>query len=159
MSSVAISETAATIAALSKSTGLNEMEVLNEFGNYLLAERREFKTVTLDSPMSVTMKRSGTFSRIPMIGGESFAVIGAYLGKRDGVILNLLGDYEGQINSFEMPASKAEEHLEGYKKLLERFIVTYGDEDLGVDSERIESEAHAAAILQSRMSDNRFGSW
>lgn len=152
----------AAVQTLAATTGSSEDEILKEMTSFFSSRATEEKTVTLDSPMSITVSVLGKYSRVPMIGGEEFSVVGCYMGKRDGVILLMLGEHEGQLKTFEMPAHVADQHLEGLDNLLAKFIGTYGMEDpddLMGEGKRIEDEAHADAILQSRMSDQRFGSW
>lgn len=151
---------------LAVTMGIAETNVISQFSDHLCKMAKEFVTdVEMSQPMSVTVKiSSGTYGKKALIGGETILLTGAYLGKRDGVIIQ--GHISGMIDILEFPAKTAESVLTGYETILSTFIDTYGltddtSEMIAAKSkaELIETQAHEKAMLETRREDSRFGSW
>jgi hypothetical protein len=162
------SVTLAAIVTLAVKVGVSEDSIVHQFSDYLLSHSKERVTdVVLNQPMSVTTKKpAGGYSKRSMIGDEPLLVVGAYMGKRDGVIIQAKVADERSVETIEFPAKTAEDVLEGYPELVESIISSYGmTEDLDdmadarTKAALLEQQVRDEEIRKIRMSDDRFGSW
>jgi len=165
--SVKDSMTMAALLLLAEQVGHSQTEIVVRFRDFLNELSKSGVTeCDLNQPMNVTYRMPSGFAKKAMVGGETFLIVFAYLGKRDGVIIQARR-CDDLTSIYEFPASVAENALEGYQDIVDQFVQTYGltgDTDSTViearkEAQRIEDEAHQAALLESRMQDRRFGSW
>lgn len=168
MSGTKSSETLASVMLLAKTIGVTDENILSQLSSFFLSESKKgVAEVILNRPMQVTVKKvAGGFSKRPMIGDEPMQVVGAYLGKRDGVIVQARVSDEKTTDIIEIPAHIAEDALDGYKTLVSDFVNSYGmtsdiEEANAAREEatRIEQEARDADLRKIRLADERFGSW
>lgn len=161
--SVRNSATLAAVTLLAANSGITEENVVSELCEFV--GKGSF-CITLNAPAQLTCKSGGKYSKVPYIGGEKFTVVGAYLGKRDGIIIQAKGGMGKGTSVIEIPASTAESQFDGYEAMLTSFVGAYGMEDDAADmtiarseADLLEQEAHQKALLETRMEDGRFGSW
>jgi len=160
--SVRDSTTLAAVHLLAKNSGITEENMTAALCEFV--GKRPF-SITLNAPAQLTTKSGGKYSKTPFIGGEKFTVVGVYLGKRDGIIVQAKGGM-GAGTVIEVPASTAESQFDGYEAMLTKFVGVYGMEDdtegmtaARSEAELLEQAAHQKALLETRMEDGRFGSW
>lgn len=160
--------TEAALALLSSKLDLSKDIVLKDFDRYLQLAGDIKRPLELTEPRHVTVaKKDGTYMKIALIGGEVFYTKGCYLGKRGDIIIQAtLNDPDTDYSNCEFSAREAEEVLEGYHHIIESYASDYGLENEDKDrkeaakvGKELEDAKHAEAILNSRMTDNRFGSW
>ena len=121
----------------------------------------------LSLPSKHTVKlRDGSYSVRPFIGGEKFYPLNAYLGKRGDVIWvfsphenNL---YDREFAQLEVPSAKMLDSFYYFREFLNKIEDEDDDSETALiqaGAKKIENEAHARAVAETHMNDERYGSW
>lgn len=116
---------------------------------------------SIDRPASLTIKKRGSFSKRPFLGGEPIRLQSTYLGKTLRVIwvFELL---ESRGETVEILGEDVRSHVAGFGQWLNN--QQDSDDDLvraaaRETAEGAELAAHNAALTQIYTDDSRFGSW
>lgn len=139
--------------------------VFAEQVNRLLRDADNLPTFEVDGPHSLTIFRhSGQYAKRPFIGEEQFIPVSVYLGKRGDLIYCFRPNAWGptEYKHIEVPGKDVENVFKGFREFLVR-VLDEDDEATRAaarnEADEVEARAHAAALQEARMNDERYGSW
>lgn len=117
----------------------------------------------LDCPAPLTVHSARGYATKSFIGHEQFEVIRAYVGKRGHLIFVFEPiPKHGEFQTMECPEDALHKTFPMMLKWLESLDIRAEDSEMErarKEAERLEAEAHARAVLETRLQDERFGSW
>lgn len=115
-------------------------------------------TFVLMEPRKVTHKTDEGFGKLPLLGGEKFEGVGAYQGKRDGVIFQF--EATGVKGLIEVNGADAFDTLEKFDDFVEATIGFNLHDEIDNMVERAEDEKRAKEVEEKReVYSDEFGSW
>lgn len=112
----------------------------------------------VDAPVMLTICRDGKFRKGSFIGEEMLAPIGAYVGKKGGLILKMR--QEGATGEHvELTLNEASSHLEGFSTYYAGMMGRIEDIQVA-EAREIGAAKEATADMEARHAANPlFGSW
>jgi hypothetical protein len=118
----------------------------------------------LDAPGTHTIKmHSGQYRKVPFIGDEEFLPGHVYLGKRGALIYCFEpSPMMEKVQHLEVGEDAVNEVFPGFSGFVEKIWAAEEGRDVAKAKEeaaRLENAAHERAVVETRMQDQRFGSW
>lgn len=119
---------------------------------------------TLSDAKTLTVKKrdtdGGGYSKVAMIGGESFVPVSAYIGKRNAMIIEFKPTSVSPYLSMEMTEAEAARSLIGFKSYLAKLMSEVGTSVQNAREEkRRESENKKNAANFKKYEEIGFGSF
>lgn len=112
----------------------------------------------LMEPRKVTHKNEeDSFGKLPLLGGETFEGVGAYEGKRDGIIFQF--EAEGVKGLIEVNGADALDTLEGFGDFIRETLGFDLTEQMDSLVEKAKEEQQKKEIEEQAKAYEMFGSW
>lgn len=117
------------------------------------------KMFPVSAPMKLTEWTGSGFHKKSFIGEEMMRPIGAYVGKKGGMILKFREEDMDSTVHIEMTVAEAQTNLEGFSTHYNNVLDNLEDFLMAETREAAAAKEEAADMEARRASDPIFGSW